>query len=427
MGSLRTDSPISRRIVLAFLDFLNSVEPAPGVDVEGLEVVRECLEDVFKLVPSSRDNQTQPHLLVDLFSSHNTDGQHETEPDSCHATVPMETPSTISASTTVNINHSEASESLNEEQIGDPHLLGVSHDELFGQFCGALEKIQFFKPTTAGDDDHAQLEKVKHFFDEALMEMEKSGCQITNCNNLGEALKSRGNQSMQSKLYSEAIDLYTCAIALCENNAVYYCNRAAAYTQVQKYAEAIADCNRSIEINPNYSKAYSRLGLVYYAQGKYSAAITNGFLKALQLDPNSDSVRENIRVAEQKLREEWQRTGHNQNAGPSHSRDPNSQSAAGSNRGAPPFMSMPFNASIPPDFANIIMNMAANAYQGGQQVDGGSQSNDVNDSNEPEVRIDGNINLTIREEVPEEIVGAAWRSVMDMFPSQQGPQGDRHT
>jgi hypothetical protein len=30
---------------------------------------------------------------------------------------------------------------------------------------------------------------------------------------------------MQSKLYSDAIELYNCAIALCENNAVYYCNR----------------------------------------------------------------------------------------------------------------------------------------------------------------------------------------------------------
>jgi hypothetical protein len=30
---------------------------------------------------------------------------------------------------------------------------------------------------------------------------------------------------MQSKLYPEAIELYDCAIALCESNAVYYCNR----------------------------------------------------------------------------------------------------------------------------------------------------------------------------------------------------------
>lgn len=30
---------------------------------------------------------------------------------------------------------------------------------------------------------------------------------------------------MQLKLYMQAIELYTYAIALCDKNAVYYCNR----------------------------------------------------------------------------------------------------------------------------------------------------------------------------------------------------------
>lgn len=34
-----------------------------------------------------------------------------------------------------------------------------------------------------------------------------------------------GNKAMQSKLYNEAIELYSFAIAQCEDNAVYYCNR----------------------------------------------------------------------------------------------------------------------------------------------------------------------------------------------------------
>lgn len=55
--------------------------------------------------------------------------------------------------------------------------------------------------------------------------------------------------------------------------------RAAAYTQIHKYTEAIRDCLKSIEIDPNYSKAYSRLGLAYYAQGNYRDAIEKGFTK----------------------------------------------------------------------------------------------------------------------------------------------------
>ena len=34
-----------------------------------------------------------------------------------------------------------------------------------------------------------------------------------------------GNKAMQSRLFHDAIELYNCAIALCENSAVYYCNR----------------------------------------------------------------------------------------------------------------------------------------------------------------------------------------------------------
>lgn len=43
--------------------------------------------------------------------------------------------------------------------------------------------------------------------------------------------------------------------------------------------DAIQDCLKSIEIDPNYSKAYSRLGLAYYAQGNYRDAIDKGFRK----------------------------------------------------------------------------------------------------------------------------------------------------
>ena len=55
--------------------------------------------------------------------------------------------------------------------------------------------------------------------------------------------------------------------------------RAAAYTQVNKYTEAIRDCLKSIEVDPNYGKAYSRLGFAYYAQGNYRDAIDKGFTK----------------------------------------------------------------------------------------------------------------------------------------------------
>ncbi len=55
--------------------------------------------------------------------------------------------------------------------------------------------------------------------------------------------------------------------------------RAAAHSEVSKFAEAIADCEDAIRIDPKYSKAYSRLGWVYHAQGHFQEAIEKGFQK----------------------------------------------------------------------------------------------------------------------------------------------------
>ncbi|XAR62798.1 hypothetical protein NMG60_11017678 [Bertholletia excelsa] len=422
MERLKTDSPLSRRIVRAFLDFLNSVEPAPGVDLEGLEVVKECLVEVFQIDPSSVDAREDPDLLVNLFNSRETSEQHEHKSGLSREALSAHAPSTSSTQNASDANHSEASQILGENCPAEAQMIGAAEDELFGQFFGALEKNHYFKPTSDGHDEQLQLDRATHLFHGAVMEMKKSGGQTFDRKNLAEAFKSKGNKAMQSKLYSDAIELYTLAIALCEDNAVYYCNRAAAYTQIYQYAEAIRDCDKAIEINPNYSKAYSRLGFAYYAQGNYRDAIEKGFKKALQLDPNNDSVKENIRVAEQKLKDEQRWTEHHQSSS-SASQEPNQQGGGGSGSHGmpPPFTSMPFNTNgVPVDIASMLMNMASNVYQGQGQEQGQhsrdrqEETGNSDSSDEPEIRIGGNINLNFGEQIPEELTGAL-RSVMQMF------------
>ncbi|EEF48388.1 heat shock protein 70 (HSP70)-interacting protein, putative [Ricinus communis] len=378
MANLKTDSPLSRRIVRAFFDFLDSVQPAPGVDLEGLDVARECLNEVFKIDSTAADDSIKPGLLIDLFRSLDGNADQKINSDLSRGPTPVNSP---------NLSHAQN--------------VGESKDELFGQFCAALEKIHFFKTTPDGNDDPVQLDKATRLFHDALNAMEKAGCQSFNRNSLAETLKSQGNQAMQSKTYPDAIELYSCAISLCENNAVYYCNRAAAYTQIHKYTEAIRDCLKSIEIDPHYSKAYSRLGLAYYAQGNYRDAIDKGFRKALELDPHNESVKENIRVAEQKLKEEQQWTGRDQMN--FSGQEPNNE-----------FTSMPFNMNgIPVDFANMFRNMAAQ-FTGEHPQERQGEDRNVNGSEDPEVRLGGNINLNLGENVPEELRGAL-RSMMGMF------------
>ncbi|XP_031504295.1 uncharacterized protein LOC116266928 [Nymphaea colorata] len=420
MAKLKTDSPLCRRIVLSFLDFLNSVEPAPGVDIEGFEVVRDCLEDIFGLDALAVDGPPNPNLLVDYFNSLERKKQ---EIDFQNVVMTSDAATTSSSQNTSAVKHMDAGASQSEGSPSDAKNAdngrGVSKDELFDHFLGELRRIHYLGGTPHGDD-HDQIVKAKEAFDDAMKEMENSSCQKLNPKNLAEALKSLGNHAMRSKLYSDAIDLYTFAIALCEDNAVYYCNRAAAYTQIQKYLEAIDDCEKSIYIDPNYSKAYSRLGLAHYAQGNYNDAISQGFLKALQLDPTSSSIQDNIRVAEQKLKEELERNASNQNDAVHGNQESSSQSSS-SRRPTAPFTSVPFDASLPSDFANIFMNMATNAFQGQHTDDRSNEAGNPDGTGNPEIRIGGNISLNF--EGPEQVAGSL-RSLMEMLSAANQTRGD---
>ncbi|KAK8580246.1 hypothetical protein V6N13_143363 [Hibiscus sabdariffa] len=406
MGKLKSDSPLSGRIVRSFLYFLDSVEPAPGVDLEGLEVARECLAEVFKL-NSASVNDAKPDVLIDIFSSLDASEDNKDKSDLSHR------------GTSDNATASPSAHDFGDSWTKESQPTGVSKDELFGEFFAALEKIQFLKAMPDGNDDPAQLDKATRLFEDAVNEMEKSGCQAFDRKILADTFKSQGNRAMQSKLYSDAIELYSIAISLWDDNAVYYCNRAAAYTQIHKYNEAIRDCLKSIEIDPNYSKAYSRLGLAYYAQGNYADAIEKGFKKALQLDPNNESVKENIKVAEQKLKGEQQRSQWDQGASSSQNNQgsSNNQSTGSRSHGGSSSFTMPFDASsLPTDIASMLMNMAASAYQGQPSQNRQGEDVNMNGSEGPGIRMGGNM------QIPEELSGA-FRSVMDMF-SGTPPHGN---
>uniref|UniRef100_A0A4X1UQR0 Small glutamine-rich tetratricopeptide repeat-containing protein beta n=1 Tax=Sus scrofa TaxID=9823 RepID=A0A4X1UQR0_PIG len=121
-------------------------------------------------------------------------------------------------------------------------------------------------------------------------------------------LKDEGNNHMKEENYAAAVDCYTQAIELDPNNAVYYCNRAAAQSKLGHYTDAIKDCEKAIAIDSKYSKAYGRMGLALTAMNKFEEAVTS-YQKALDLDPENDSYKSNLKIAEQKLREVSSPTG----------------------------------------------------------------------------------------------------------------------
>ena len=111
---------------------------------------------------------------------------------------------------------------------------------------------------------------------------------------------------MSSKQYKEALHQYDLAIKTSPsgpNSYVYYSNRAAAHCYLANYVNATNDCRRSIDLNPMYEKAYSRLGLSLYFQGEYEGAIS-AYETSLALDPSNKASLSYLCKATSRLAEE---------------------------------------------------------------------------------------------------------------------------
>ncbi|XP_055587405.1 small glutamine-rich tetratricopeptide repeat-containing protein beta-like [Uranotaenia lowii] len=117
-----------------------------------------------------------------------------------------------------------------------------------------------------------------------------------------ENLKNEGNSLMKEEKYQEALNTYSKAICLDATNPVFYCNRAAAYSRLGDYQRAADDCRMSLRYDPNYSKAYGRLGLAYSKMNKHEQAL-EAYQNALRIEPDNQDYKNNMSVTQQRLEE----------------------------------------------------------------------------------------------------------------------------
>ncbi|XP_075487288.1 serine/threonine-protein phosphatase 5-like isoform X1 [Primulina tabacum] len=112
-----------------------------------------------------------------------------------------------------------------------------------------------------------------------------------------EELKALANEAFKARKYSQAIDLYTQAIEVDGDNAVYWANRAFAHTKLEEYGSAIQDATTAIEVDSRYSKGYYRRGAAYLAMGKFKEALKD-FQQVKRISPNDPDATKKLKECE---------------------------------------------------------------------------------------------------------------------------------
>ncbi|XP_026725436.1 tetratricopeptide repeat protein 1-like [Trichoplusia ni] len=113
---------------------------------------------------------------------------------------------------------------------------------------------------------------------------------------IAEELKNVGNEAFKAADFERSIEKYTeglrtCPLQFSQQRSILYCNRSAAKMKLEKYASAVKDCTKAIELDDKYVKAYKRRAQSYEEIEKYDEAFAD-VKKVLELDPSDTRAKE---------------------------------------------------------------------------------------------------------------------------------------
>lgn len=103
--------------------------------------------------------------------------------------------------------------------------------------------------------------------------------------------KERGNALFKEKKFREAIEEYSEAIKRDPTNHLYYSNRATTFTKVMQWPAVIADCDKCIELKPDFAKIYVRKGNAHIFMQQFDKAL-DAFRTGMKLEPDNEEMRQ---------------------------------------------------------------------------------------------------------------------------------------
>lgn len=118
-------------------------------------------------------------------------------------------------------------------------------------------------------------------------------------------MKSEGNAAFKSGRFQEAIDTYTQALEVDPSNkgtnSKILQNRALCHSRQKSWKQAIADCEKALELDPSYTKARKTRAKALGENGNWEEAVRD--LKAIQEEnPSEPGIAKEIRDAEMELK-----------------------------------------------------------------------------------------------------------------------------
>ncbi len=118
-----------------------------------------------------------------------------------------------------------------------------------------------------------------------------------------DAQLGEGMLAMQRQSLPQAIDIFSRVIELAPDFAEGYNKRATAYYMMQEFEKSIADCDKTIELNPAHFGALSGAGLCYLGLRNLTQALAY-FEKAVAVNPNMPQIDQYIEDIKRFLRDQ---------------------------------------------------------------------------------------------------------------------------
>ncbi|CAH8554552.1 unnamed protein product [Heterobilharzia americana] len=122
-------------------------------------------------------------------------------------------------------------------------------------------------------------------------------------------LKEEGNTFIHDHRYSKAFEAYSKALEVDPShdviNAKLYCNRACALFYLDRFDEALKDCDTALSLEPNYLKALIRRAKCYSSLEEYEKAVEE-WAKVVKLDASPEN-KKSLQAAKSALSRSQQR------------------------------------------------------------------------------------------------------------------------